>query len=97
MKAYYYNKMNKIQQNVYYAMNTGLMALAPFFSVPRLEVRELQDKIDDGVKRAEQAARKGTVLIFHWRGDYLNRERLSELLELLEQAAMKRAGISVQV
>ncbi len=47
-------------------------------------------KIEDVVKRAEQAARKGTALTFHWRGGYLTREMLSELLSLLGQAAMKK-------
>ncbi len=47
-------------------------------------------KIEDVAKRAEQAARKGKTLIFHWRGGYLTKEILSELLTLLGQAAMKK-------
>lgn len=47
-------------------------------------------KIEEVAKRAEQAARKGTAFIFHWRGGYLTKEILSELLILLEQSAMKK-------
>lgn len=47
-------------------------------------------KIEDVAKRAEQVARKGTAFIFHWRGGYLTKEMLSELLILLEQVAMKK-------
>lgn len=43
MEAYYYSKMNKIQQSAYHAMKTGLTMLAPSFSVPRLEGSELHD------------------------------------------------------
>lgn len=43
MEPYYYSQMNKIQQNVYHGMKTGLMALAPSFPVPKLDGRELGD------------------------------------------------------
>ncbi len=43
MEKYYYNLLNKNQQKAYYAMKAGLLALAPSFSVPRLEPRELAD------------------------------------------------------
>lgn len=43
MEPYYYNKMNKIQQSAYHEMKTGLFSLAPIFTVPRLEGRELTD------------------------------------------------------
>ena len=43
MEAYYYSKMNKAQQSVYHAMKTGLITLAPSFSVPILGGQELQD------------------------------------------------------
>lgn len=43
MEAYYYGKMNKIQQSAYHAMKTGLSMLESSFAVPRLEGRELQD------------------------------------------------------
>ena len=43
MEAYYYSTMNKTMQNIYHAMKNGLLAIAPSFSVPRLEGRELQD------------------------------------------------------
>lgn len=47
-------------------------------------------KIEDIAKRAEQFARKGLTFVFQWRGGYLTRKVLSELLGLLEQAAMKK-------
>lgn len=43
MEAYYYNKMNKTQQDVYHAMKTGLLSIAPSFAIPKLEGNELQD------------------------------------------------------
>ncbi len=33
-----------------------------------------------------QAAKKGRILIFHWRGGYLTKEVLKELLELIRKA-----------
>lgn len=47
-------------------------------------------KKEDVVKRALQAMKKGKVLLFQWRGGYLTRELLKELLELLEQAAKQK-------
>lgn len=44
-------------------------------------------KTEDVAKRALQAMRKGNLLIFHWRGGYLTREMLAQLLELLERTA----------
>lgn len=44
-------------------------------------------KMEDVEKRALQAVRKGKPLLFHWRGGFLTREVLSELLRLLEQTA----------
>ena len=38
-------------------------------------------KIEDVYKRSLQAAKKGRVLTFHWRGGYLTKEVLKELLE----------------
>lgn len=55
-------------------------------------------KREDVEKRAVQAIRKKLPLVFHWRGGYLTREMLSELLLLLEQSARKKekhARISV--
>ena len=34
MEPYYYSQMNKVQQNAYHAMKTGLMSMAPLFMVP---------------------------------------------------------------
>ena len=47
-------------------------------------------KTEDVQKRALQAIRKGKPLLFHWRGGYLTREVLSELLKLLEGTARQK-------
>ncbi len=47
-------------------------------------------KTEEVGKRALQAIRKDKPLIFHWRGGYLTREILSELLQLLEQTALQK-------
>ena len=47
-------------------------------------------KMEDISKRALQAMRKGRPLIFHWRGGYLTREVLMEILFLLEQTARQK-------
>lgn len=47
-------------------------------------------KQEDVRKRAMQAARKGKILTFHWRGGYLTREVLAELLEIFEEEAVKK-------
>lgn len=44
-------------------------------------------KKEEVSKRALQAARKGKPLVFHWRGGYLTREMLAELLAILKEAA----------
>ena len=47
-------------------------------------------KYEDVEKRAAQAVKKGKVLLFHWRGGYLTREVLKELMEILEREATKK-------
>lgn len=47
-------------------------------------------KKEDVSKRALQAMRKGKTLVFHWRGGYLTREVLTELLTLLEETARQK-------
>lgn len=42
-EAYYYSRMPRPQQEVYHAMREGLTALAPSFSVPRLDGQALGD------------------------------------------------------
>ena len=37
-----------------------------------------------------QAAKKGKVLVFHWRGGYLTKEVLNELLDLIRKAGMEK-------
>lgn len=43
MEQYYYNRLNKAQQNTYHAIKTGLQSLAPSFQIPRLEHKELAE------------------------------------------------------
>lgn len=47
-------------------------------------------KMEDVAKRALQAIRKRKTLIFHWRGGYMTREVLTEILGLLEQTALQK-------
>lgn len=47
-------------------------------------------KMEDVRKRSAQAVKKGKVLIFHWRGGYLTREVLMELLQIMEEEAVKK-------
>lgn len=47
-------------------------------------------KYEEVQKRAAQAVKKGKVLLFHWRGGYLTREVLKELMEILEAEAVKK-------
>lgn len=47
-------------------------------------------KMEDVEKRALQAVKKGKTLTFHWRGGYLTREILADILKILEQAAQKK-------
>ena len=43
MNRYYYRQMNRQQQSAYHSMLEGFTALAPSFSVPRLDMQELSD------------------------------------------------------
>ncbi len=47
-------------------------------------------KVEDVKKRSQQAIRKGKTLLFHWRGGYLTREVLAELLEAMAEAAREK-------
>lgn len=47
-------------------------------------------KTEEVAKRAAQALRKNRPLIFHWRGGYLTREQLKELLDIMEQTAREK-------
>lgn len=47
-------------------------------------------KQEEVAKRALQAAKKGRMFTFHWRGGHLTRESLEELLALLKQAAIQK-------
>ena len=54
--------------------------------------------MDEVRNRTKQAVKKGKVLLFHWRGGYLTKEILSELLGVFDQEAKakdKRAYVSV--
>lgn len=43
MESYYYSQLQKPQQNAYYAIKTGLLAMASSFLVPRLSHEELAE------------------------------------------------------
>ena len=47
-------------------------------------------KIEDVYKRALQAARKGREFTFHWRGSYLTREVLADLVDQIQAAGKTR-------
>lgn len=47
-------------------------------------------KMEDVRKRAAQAVKKGKILLFHWRGGYLTREILKEMLDIFEEEAVKK-------
>ncbi len=46
--------------------------------------------LDEVKNRSRQAAKKGKVLLFHWRGGYLTREALRDLLEIFNEEAAAR-------
>ena len=52
-------------------------------------------KQEDVYRRSLQAAKKGKTLTFHWRGGYLTREVLGELLDLIRKAGEERKKIPV--
>ena len=52
-------------------------------------------KQEDVYKRSLQAAKKGKTLTFHWRGGYLTKEVLRELLDLIEKAGKERQKTSL--
>lgn len=52
-------------------------------------------KTEDVYKRSLQAAKKGKTLTFHWRGGYLTREVLGELLDLMQQAGAQKNKTAV--
>ena len=43
--------------------------------------------LDEVRNRSSQAVRKGKVLLFHWRGSYLTREVLQQMLGIFQEAA----------
>ena len=47
-------------------------------------------KLEEVENRARQAVRKKKPLLFQWRGGYLTREVLGELMDLLERTAQER-------
>jgi len=43
--------------------------------------------MDEVQNRTKQAVKKGKVLLFHWRGGYLTKEILTELLRIFDAEA----------
>ncbi len=52
-------------------------------------------KVEDVYKRSLQAAKKGKVLTFHWKGGYLTREVLDELLQQIHRAGAEKGKTAV--
>ena len=50
-------------------------------------------KMEEVKKRAQQAVKKGKVLTFHWRGSYLTRDVLREILNVLEDAGKEKSKL----
>lgn len=48
-------------------------------------------KVEDVYNRSKQAAKKGKTLTFNWRGGYLTRDVLKELLEQIDKAGKEKA------
>ena len=48
-------------------------------------------KMEDVRKRSAQAVKKGRVLTFHWRGGYLTKEVMQEMLDIFEEEAVKKS------
>ena len=46
--------------------------------------------LDEVRNRTKQAVKKGKLLLFHWRGGYLTKEVLAQLLEIFDQEAKAR-------
>lgn len=55
-----------------------------------LHLGDLFSEVHNVYKRSLQAAKKGKVLVFHWRGGYLTKEVLNELLDLIRKAGMEK-------
>ncbi len=47
-------------------------------------------KIEDVYKRSLQAAKKGRILTFHWKGGYLTQKVLTEILEQIRKAGQEK-------
>ena len=49
---------------------------------------------DEVRNRTKQAVKKGKILLFHWRGGYLTRDVLNELLHIFSEEASKKQKIA---
>lgn len=47
-------------------------------------------KVEDVCKRAQMPIRKNQPFVFHWRGGYLTRDVIKELIQALEEVAQKK-------
>ena len=54
------------------------------------EKKQSFTKYEDVRKRAMQAAKKNKKLLFHWRGSYLTREVLNDLLDIFKEEAERK-------
>lgn len=48
-------------------------------------------KMEDVRKRSAQAVKKGRILTFHWRGGYMTKEVVQEMLDIFEEEAVKKS------
>jgi len=46
--------------------------------------------MDEVQNRTKQVVKKGKVLLFHWRGGYLTKEILAELLKIFDKEAREK-------
>ena len=74
----------------------GVFGYYIYQSNPVRSLRKQQEKklsftkTEEVYKRAQQMAKKGRAMTFQWRGGYLTREVLQELLELIRKAGEER-------
>ena len=62
------------------------------------EINPIWTTTDEVRNRTRQAVKKGKILLFHWRGGYLTKEVLQELLSIFSEEAKakgKQSFVSV--
>ena len=88
-----YDYFNMDDRKVFRDHEPALMPLPPCTDGSRfyyLEKKLSFTKYEDIENRACQAVKKNRAFTFHWRGSYLTREVLGELMKILEGCAAKK-------